>query len=75
MNKPTLNPRSKQVYRFRLVAFKKNDHDLELAIAAPSIMSAWSEARRRAFGFPYYLKAIETPTKKTAPTDCPQAQT
>ena len=60
----TSTPIRKQIYRFRLIAFKKNDHDIYLNIPANSILEAWAEAKRRSFGFPYYLQTIQKPHKK-----------
>lgn len=69
------NDDPRQIFRFRLRSFKKNNADLELRISASSIVEAWAEARRRAQGFPYYLQAIVTtpkPQQKSSPKGLPK---
>ena len=64
----------RKLYVFKLTSFKKNDRNLRMVVSASSKSQAWSEARRRSYGFAYYLEEPQIFLNKKAaqPLDCPQ---
>lgn len=50
-------PKRKQLYIVKLIAFKKNDHDLQLVIPAYSANEAWAYAQQQCWGFCYYIQS------------------